>query len=360
MIYRLLHYILCINIFAQYFLYHWLFYKLIAILNTCSGDALLLMNVKYWGFYFFYHYAFVTFASIAKIKRYDTMRVSMKKQALRIITQKTYNAMAKLHSTTFGAISGKHGTAVAVTRKDGTSYLRVHVKAHNPRTDKQQAHRAKFALTSKALAPFNSIFKHTMGVTNGISIARSKNAIVNEYPNFSIDYKKIMFSFGTLEKLQNASTTSDNGVVSINWDFKKMYNCHGNDSVSLVVFNKDTNQALHIENIASRKDRQTKINIQESWTNSEIYFWAYVRRGDKISDSVAVGANQHSPNITNQHSSNVTNQHSSNVMNNHDYNNSNNVLGCDAKWAIFIRIVIPHGRKMFRPYAVYHPKQYAM
>ena len=252
--------------------------------------------------------------------------------------------MAKFHSTTFGAISGKHGTAVAVTRKDGTSYLRVHVKAHNPRTDKQQAHRAKFALTSKALAPFNSIFKHTMGITNGISIARShafKNAIVNEYPNFSIDYKKIMFSFGTLEKLQNASTTSDNGVVSINWDYKKMYNCHGSDSVSLVVFNKDTNQALHIENIASRKDRQTKINIQESWINSEIYFWAYVRRGDKISDSVAVGANQHSPNITNQHSPdiinqhspNVTNQHSPNIMTNHDNNVSNNVSGCDATWA---------------------------
>lgn len=80
MIYRLLHYISCINIFAQYSLHHWLSYKPIAILRTCGGDTTLLMNVKYWGFYFFYHYAFVTFASIAKIKRYDTMRGSMKKQ----------------------------------------------------------------------------------------------------------------------------------------------------------------------------------------------------------------------------------------------------------------------------------------
>ena len=252
--------------------------------------------------------------------------------------------MAKIHSSIFGSISGKHGSAVAVTRRDGISYIRMHVIPHNPRTDKQQAHRSKIGLVSKSLAPFNPIFKHTMGATNGISIARShafKHAIVNEYPKFSIDYKKLMFSFGTLHKLQNATTSFHNGVVSLNWDFKKMYNCHGNDSVSIVVFNKDTNQVLHIEDIALRKKKQAKIDIHKSWVNDELYFWAYVRNGKKISDSVAVGANQHSPNITNQHSPNIANQHSfnianqhsPNIMNNCDYNDSNNVSGCDATWA---------------------------
>ena len=200
--------------------------------------------------------------------------------------------MAKIHSSIFGSISGKHGSAVAVTRKDGISYIRMHVIPHNPRTDKQQAHRSKIGLVSKSLAPFNPIFKHTMGSTNGISMARShafKNAIVDEYPNFSIDYKKLMFSFGTLQKLQNATSSFHNGIVSINWDFKKMYNCHGNDSVSLVVFNKGTNQALHIEDIALRKKRQAKIDIHKSWVDDELYFWAYVRSGDKVSDSVFVG-----------------------------------------------------------------------
>ena len=89
--------------------------------------------------------------------------------------------MAKYYSSTFGKISGKHGTAVAVIRKDGSTYLRLHVPSSNPRTEKQQAHRAKFALTSKSLVPFNPIFKQTIGITNGISSARSyafKNSIV--------------------------------------------------------------------------------------------------------------------------------------------------------------------------------------
>ena len=200
--------------------------------------------------------------------------------------------MAKFYSSTFGAISGKHGSAVAVTRKDGTTYIRIYTKPSNPRTDKQQAHRAKFALSSKALVPFNPIFKETIGITNGISAARSyafKNAIVGEYPNFSVDYESLMFSFGSLEKLNNASATSNDGIVTINWDFQKMYNCHGDDNVNLVVFNKECNQALHIKDVACRSDKVSKIDIQDSWADSELYFWAYVTSGDNISDSVFVG-----------------------------------------------------------------------
>ena len=200
--------------------------------------------------------------------------------------------MAKFYSSTFGAISGKHGSAVAVTRKDGTTYIRMYAKPSNPRTDKQQAHRAKFALSSKALVPFNPIFKDTIGITNGISTARShtfKNAIVGEYPNFSVEYEKLMFSFGSLEKLHNASATSSDGVVTINWDFNKMYNCHGDDNINLVVFNKESSQAIHIKDVALRSDKVSKINIQDSWSNSELYFWAYVTSSDNISDSVFVG-----------------------------------------------------------------------
>lgn len=200
--------------------------------------------------------------------------------------------MAKFYSSTFGAISGKHGSAVAVTRKDGTTYIRMYAKPSNPRTDKQQAHRAKFALSSRALVPFNPIFKDTIGITNGISVARShafKNAIVGDYPNLSVDYEKLMFSFGTLEKLHNASVTRKGNVATLNWDFKEMYNCHADDSVSIVVFNKDAKQVLHIKDVALRADKSTKIEIHNAWADSELYFWAYVRGGDKISDSVFVG-----------------------------------------------------------------------
>ena len=199
--------------------------------------------------------------------------------------------MAKYYSSTFGKISGKHGNAVAVIRQDGSTYLRIYKKPSNPRTDKQQAHRAKFALSSRALVPFNPIFKTTIGVTNGISTARSyafRNAIEGEYPSLSMNYEKLMFSFGPIERLHNTSFGINEGVVSLCWDFQKMYNCNANDSVSLVVFNKGDNQAVHIEDVALRSDKTVDIDIRDSWAGADLYLWAYVTSGDKISDSVFV------------------------------------------------------------------------
>ena len=199
--------------------------------------------------------------------------------------------MAKYYSSTFGKISGKHGSAVAVIRKDGSTYLRLHVPASNPKTEKQQAHRAKFALTSKSLVPFNPIFKQTIGITNGISSARSyafKNAIVGEYPNQSMDYEKLMFSFGALEKLHDPSFAINEGFMNVSWNFREMYNCHGDDSVSVIIFNKDLRQTIHMEDVALRSDRGIKIDIYDSWVDCQLCVWAYVRGGDKISDSVFV------------------------------------------------------------------------
>ena len=201
--------------------------------------------------------------------------------------------MAKYYSSTFGKISGKHGTAVAVIMKDGSTYLRKYTKPSNPRTDKQQAHRAKFALSSRALVPFNPIFKETMGVTSGISIARShafKNAIVGQYPSLAMDYKKLIFSLGPIAELSNPSTTISESVVTINWDFTKAYNSNKSDCVNIVIFNKDANKAAHFKSVAIRSDKKCDIGIHETWAKSELYVWAYLTNGDKSSDSVFVGA----------------------------------------------------------------------
>lgn len=155
--------------------------------------------------------------------------------------------MAKINSTTFGKISGKIGNVVAVVRKDGVNYIKEYNgNPHNPRTDKQQAHRYKLGHTAKALAPFNSLFKELLGSTNGISVARSyafRNAITGEYPNYSIDYEKLMFTFGKLQKLDNASIIISDRTITLNWSFDENFN-FGDDTVSLIVFNKDTEQTI--------------------------------------------------------------------------------------------------------------------
>lgn len=57
--------------------------------------------------------------------------------------------MATFNSTTFGAISGRHGSAVAAYTKNGKCILKVFKTPSNPNTDKQVAQRTKFGFVNR-------------------------------------------------------------------------------------------------------------------------------------------------------------------------------------------------------------------
>jgi hypothetical protein len=88
--------------------------------------------------------------------------------------------MAKFNSTTFGAISGRHGSAVAATTKDGKSYLRVYRAPSDPKSTKQVAQRTKFAFANSSLSCFRNLFKETFnnrrGLNMGVSYALKKQS----------------------------------------------------------------------------------------------------------------------------------------------------------------------------------------
>jgi len=59
--------------------------------------------------------------------------------------------MARFTSSTFGKISGKHGSAVAAVRKNGLNILKVYRIASNPNTKGQKNQRGKFGFVMKEL-----------------------------------------------------------------------------------------------------------------------------------------------------------------------------------------------------------------
>lgn len=61
--------------------------------------------------------------------------------------------MASFSSSTFGSISGRHGTAVAAVNKNGNNVLRLYRKPSNPNSPKQLSQRMKFSVVTKGLAP---------------------------------------------------------------------------------------------------------------------------------------------------------------------------------------------------------------
>ena len=75
--------------------------------------------------------------------------------------------MAKYLSTTFGKISGKHGTAVAAV-VNGESVLKIFTPPSDRKTTGQLAQRSKFALVFSALNPLRNIITVGFGKSGDI------------------------------------------------------------------------------------------------------------------------------------------------------------------------------------------------
>ena len=200
--------------------------------------------------------------------------------------------MAKIYNSIFGIISGKHGNAVAVVAANGTNYIRIHnPKRKDAKTEKQIAQRAKFSFSATALLPFNNLFKETMGGSNGLSAGRKyafRNAIAGEYPNFSVDYDKLMLSFGTVDNPANITTDSSEDGYILSWDFVEGLNSRANDKINVIIYNEKTRLIIHKKELANRSDLSVDFEIPAEWAGTDVHIWAYLTQGNSSSNSILV------------------------------------------------------------------------
>ena len=95
--------------------------------------------------------------------------------------------MARFTSMTFGSISGRHGSAVAVVMKNNTNVLKVFNAPFDPKSEQQLAHRSKFGFVVSRMGCLHDLFKITFlkngGHNHGVSLA-FKTAVTGTSPDF--------------------------------------------------------------------------------------------------------------------------------------------------------------------------------
>lgn len=187
--------------------------------------------------------------------------------------------MATFNSTTFGAISGRHGSAVAATTKDGKSILKVFRAPANPNSDKQQAQRTKFGFVNSELSCMRNLFKitfrNTNGMQQGVSLAM-KNAVTGESPDYEIDYSLITLSVGSVNtSLQVSAVKSLGTKVKLDWDTTVGSESADNDGVNFVFFNQFAKMSILKQNEAQRSIGNAELELPAVWAGAEIHCWVY-------------------------------------------------------------------------------------
>ena len=193
--------------------------------------------------------------------------------------------MAKFNSTTFGSISGRHGSAVASVMKDGTNVLRVFRAPSNPNTEKQLVHRAKFGFVTKELNGLCNLFKVTFGRARGKNDAVSyamKTALTGEYPDYSLDYSKLIISSGDVDRTERVTIVKETGTtVKVDWDATVGSESTPKDNVNLVFMNAASKIAVLKQNVALRPDGIANVDLPEVWAGGEIHCWIYFSTEDE-------------------------------------------------------------------------------
>lgn len=198
-------------------------------------------------------------------------------------------------------LSGSIGNEIWCIR-NGKNYKRTKpVSVHNPRTPGQLEQRARFSVMVKFLQPLKDFlrvgFESQAGAMSPFNAAMSlnyKNALSGTYPDFKINYSKVMVSRGNLPGPKQPAVISNiPGKVDFTWvDNSSEYNARGDDMVLLLVYNPDRQEAINFFGGNSRYKGWQSVTLPLSFAGDEVQCYiAFQNAGQsQVSDSQYLGS----------------------------------------------------------------------
>jgi hypothetical protein len=199
-----------------------------------------------------------------------------------------------------GGFRGKLGTAVGTTWK-GLHVLRSRPprKRTGPASENQLEVQAKFLLMVKFLQPLtdllNRTFKKSAVNMSGVNkaFAENKKAITGAYPDFTVDYPKVILSTGSLANGGGpAAKSAEAGKLVFTWtdnsnDAKKTLI---SDLAFVAAYNGELNSWIYEPKAATRNALSYTLDVAEfSGKTVQTYVGFMSADGRKVSKSLFTG-----------------------------------------------------------------------
>jgi hypothetical protein len=208
--------------------------------------------------------------------------------------------MGTIRKGILGGFSGKVGTVVGASWR-GISYMRsLPLKVRNPRTVGQRSQRTKFALALSLLKPMTSLlrtgwklFGRKQSPFNAAMSHTLANAVVGNYPDYSIDVSKVLISRGNLQSASNATATVANGNLEFAWnDNSGIGSAKQTDKALIAILNLEKGEAITNDAGAERMEEAQTVIIPSEWSGDEVQaFLGFVSEdGREVANSVYLGA----------------------------------------------------------------------
>jgi hypothetical protein len=207
--------------------------------------------------------------------------------------------MAILSKSAFGCPNGKIGNMVYYMLK-GQPVCRLIGEQGEP-SIKQLANYQAMKVTMvliKQMKEFitNSFELEARGtVKNAHNLAVSynkKQALQGEYPNISVDYSKVVLSYGQLPGARDFSISKTETGLILNWNPESYANGHDGDDILMIqLYYPLIKKGRSLLNASRRDSGQVFIPIEESMIQQPVEVYACFKSADgkQISNSIYLG-----------------------------------------------------------------------
>lgn len=145
-----------------------------------------------------------------------------------------------------GTFSGKVGNMVGSSWL-GKSYVKsMPKKSEKPQSEKQLAQQAKFALAARLMHPVKDLlftFRNPKKAASGYNMAMKyvlEHAITGNYPDFEIDYSKVIYTKGHWGPAHGLEVLADGGTLMVGWwPHRHSINAFDDDEVQILIYDPE-------------------------------------------------------------------------------------------------------------------------
>ena len=207
--------------------------------------------------------------------------------------------MGRIKKGILGGFSGKVGTVVGANWKS-ISYMRsLPQKVRNPRTEAQRKQRGKFALVMALLKPLIAVLRigwknvaKNQSPTNSAMAYTLANAVIGTFPDFKIDYTKVLISRGGLLPAFNGAVDFSAGKLNLTWDNNSgISTAKATDKALIVVLNSEKDETVSLMEGVNRAKGSHAVTVPNGWEFNKVnvYLGFVSDDGKEVANSVHLG-----------------------------------------------------------------------
>ena len=199
-----------------------------------------------------------------------------------------------------GGFSGKVGTVVGANWRGKDIMRSLPKKGKREATEAQLMQRMKFSMAARFLAPVAYILKSYFGQEQGAKSRRNlamsyhtTDAIAGTFPDYEINYERVILTKGELLGFENADATPVAGhIVKLTWaDNSGQGNAKTTDQVLAVIYNPIKGLFEVRQNLATRADGTAAITLPDNYAGDTVVcYLAFISAdGKKAANSIYIG-----------------------------------------------------------------------